>query len=193
MQALSANRYKLTESRGLIFLILGIGVVLRLYYFFQNRSLWIDEAYLSNSIVSYSLHKLLTEPLLYYQKAPLGFLIMQKLFITIFTPNELALRLFPLLCNLCSLFVFYAICRYFLKPGYIWLALVVFCLAPPIIFHAAEAKQYSSELLSSLIILYLYTQLQRRRVTGKAVLWLGVAGAVLMWFSYSVVFILAAT
>ncbi|HMR83799.1 MAG TPA: hypothetical protein PKE30_11735 [Niabella sp.] len=193
MQALSTHRYKLTESSCLIFLILGIGVVLRLCYFFQNRSLWIDEAYLSNSVVSYSLHKLLTEPLLYYQKAPLGFLMMQKLCITVFSPNELALRLFPLLCSLCSLFIFYAICRYFLKPGYIWLALVVFCLAPPLIFHAAEAKQYSSELLSPLIILYLYTQLQRRGFTNKAVLRLGVAGAVLMWFSYSVVFVLAAT
>lgn len=193
MQALSAHRYKLTESRGLIFLILGIGAVLRLCYFFQNRSLWIDEAYLSNSIVSYSLHQLLTEPLLYYQKAPLGFLMMQKLFISIFSPNELTLRLFPLLCSLCSLFVFYAICSYFLKPGYIWLALVIFCLAPPLIFHAAEAKQYSSELLSPLIILYLYAQLQRRGITGKAVLRLGVAGTVLMWFSYTVVFILAAT
>ncbi|GAB3429116.1 hypothetical protein [Niabella aquatica] len=192
MQALSANRYKLTESRSLIFFILGIGVVLRLYYFFQNRSLWIDEAYLSNSIISYSLHQLLTEPLLYYQKAPLGFLMMQKLFITVFSPNEVALRWFPLLCNLCSLFVFYAVCRYFLKPGYIWLALFLFCLAPPLIFHAAEAKQYSSELLSTLIILYLYIPLQGSSITRKAVIRLGIAGAVLIWFSYSVVFILAA-
>lgn len=193
MQALLTNRYKLTGNRSLIFLILGMGVVLRLYYFFQDRSLWIDEAYLSNSVISYGLQKLLTAPLLYYQKAPLGFLMMQKLFITVFSPNELSLRLFPLICNLCSLFVFYAICRYFLRPGYVWLALSVFCLAPPLIFHAAEAKQYSSELLSTLIILYLYTQLQLRGVTGKTVFGLGITGAVLIWFSYSVVFILAAT
>lgn len=175
-----------------IYIIIILGVFLRLYFYFQNRSLWLDEVYLSNSIVSYNIKQLLTQPLLYYQKAPLGFLAMQKFFITIFPPGHFSLRVFPIFCGIASIFIFTTVCRHFLHSTFIWVALAIMCLAPPLIFHSAEAKQYSCELLACLLALLLYIHLQTHIITPKRILLLGFAGACLIWFSYSVIFILVA-
>jgi len=193
MSALRTNTYvHYLNSERLMNIFLSAGILLRLFLYFQNNSLWLDEQYLSNSIVSYSLKELLTVPLLYYQKAPLGFLMMQKLFVTVFSPSEMSLRLFPLLCNIASLFLFITICRYFLKENMIWLAVAIFSLAPPLIFHAVEAKQYSSELLSSVIAMCLYIRLQIKGANRSDLVKMAVAGTILIWFSYSVIFILVA-
>ncbi|WP_205499838.1 glycosyltransferase family 39 protein [Rufibacter psychrotolerans] len=172
----------------LTFLVLLVGTFLRLYHFVDNRSLWRDELYLAVSLVKMGFWELASQPLAYEQKAPLGFLWAVRLSVEVFGKGEMALRLFPLLCGLTAPVVFAPVARHFLKPWAALLAVTMLALASPIIYHSVEAKQYSTELLAAIIALYLYVRWHRGE--GSLLGW-GLAGAVLVWFSYSAIFVLA--
>ena len=86
--------------------ILIFGAILRLRQYFSGRSLWADEAMLALNIVNRNFAQLF-QPLEYDQGAPLGFLLVEKLFNTLFGRHELVLRFFPLLAGLASLWMFY--------------------------------------------------------------------------------------
>ncbi len=174
----------------LVWSLLVIGILLRLFHFLDNRSLWIDESYLAASLIRMNFVELAQPPLDYEQKAPIGFLWTVGFIMLLFGKGEMALRLFPLLCGIGSLFVFMPVARYFLKPLGIVVAMGILALAPPLIFHAVEIKQYSSELLATVLALYLFTRYHQKLDYPSLLLW-GIGGAVLLWFSYSVIFILA--
>lgn len=187
----NTNFFTVRNYPVLITVSVGVGMALRLYFYFLNRSLWMDEVYLSSGILNMSLRDLLTQPLPYFQKAPLGFLLMQKLFITLLPANEMSLRLFPLLCGTAALLVFIKVAKYFLSGNLVGLAVGLFALAPPIVYHAVEAKQYATELLAALVALWLYTRYNRAATNKQLLIW-AVTGAVLTWFSYAVIFVLSA-
>src|ERR1700709_2485323 len=95
------NGYKI-----IIWCIIGVGIALRLFHYFNDRSLWEDEIYLSTGLVKLSLSGLLHQSLDFQQKAPIGYLLIAKLCTMLFGPQEMGLRLLPLLCGIGSLFVF---------------------------------------------------------------------------------------
>ncbi len=174
----------------LLWVLIAQGIFFRLFHFFDNRSLWIDEIYLSTSILEMNFWELASPPLHFEQKAPIGYLWMSKLAVLLFGSNEFALRLFPLLCGIASLFVFLPVSRHFLKPLGAVVALGILALAPPLIYHSVEAKQYSTELLATALVLFLYTRYYRRYDLRSLVLW-GASGAAILWFSFSSIFVLA--
>src|SRR5258706_8289415 len=73
-----------------------LGLLLRLRQYLTWRSLWLDEAMLALNITGRSFAGLL-QPLDYDQGGPLGFLLAEKLVITLLGNNELSLRLIPFL------------------------------------------------------------------------------------------------
>ncbi|MBC3542129.1 glycosyltransferase family 39 protein, partial [Rufibacter sp. H-1] len=89
----------------------------------------------------------------YEQKAPLGFLWAERLAVELLGKGEMALRLFPLLCGLAALAAFVPVARHFLRPWAAALAVGLLALASPAVYHAVEAKQYSTELLASVLAL----------------------------------------
>jgi len=176
--------------RILLGLIFGIGIFFRLFHYFTNRSLWIDEAYLSISLIKMGFAELATPPLEYEQKAPIGFLWAVKAMVILFGKKEMALRLIPLLCGIAALFVFVPVARTFLKPLGFLTALGIICFAPPLVYHTVEIKQYGSEMLATVLCLYLYIQYQGKFDQKNLLVW-GFWGALILWFSYSAIFILA--
>ena len=191
LPALSINRFGTEKVFSLILWVLvGVGILLRLYHFFHNRSLWNDEVFLVNSLIRMDFIELATQPLMYEQKAPIGFLWIVRLSVLIFGKGEMALRLFSLLCGIASLFVFLPVSRYFLKPLGVVVGMGILALASPLLFHSVEAKQYSLELLATTIILYLYIQYHERKDFSSLLQW-GIFGAIILWFSYSSIFVLA--
>ncbi|SEB09100.1 glycosyltransferase family 39 protein [Pedobacter hartonius] len=174
----------------LIFCIVLLGLLFRLFHYFYDRSLWMDEIYLSSSFSHMSYKDIAAKILDYGQKAPLGFLWLVKLSVSIFGYNSMSLRLVPLIAGILSLFYFGSVCRYFLKPRARVVALIIFAFAPALIYHSVEIKQYSTECLATVIALYLFSRYQANQTWRAMVCW-GFLGAILIWFSFSVIFILA--
>jgi len=170
--------------------ILALGILFRVFHYIYNRSLWIDEAYLATSLINFDFIRLATPPLEYEQKAPIGFLWAVKLMVVVFGKKEMALRLIPFLCGIASLFFFLPVARYFLKLVGALVAFGVLAFAPPLIYHTVEIKQYGSELLATILSLYLYIKYQDKKELSSLFSW-GLWGALLLWFSYSAIFILA--
>ncbi|MDR6782480.1 hypothetical protein ABIE26_001032 [Pedobacter africanus] len=174
----------------LLFLFIFLGTVLRLYHFFYNRSLWMDEVYLSASLIQFNFIDLIKDPLLYQQKAPIGFLFTVKIFVWLFGSNEFSLRCLPLISGLFSLLVFIPVSKYFLGFRASVIAIGILSFSPALIYHSVEIKQYSTELLSTLLCLYFLIRFDGATGLRSLFLW-GMIGGLILWFSYSSVFILA--
>ena len=87
-------------------IIILLGAVLRISPYLSNRSFWNDEAMISLNIINRSFQQLFNA-LDYNQGAPIGFLIVEKLLIKVFGESEYVFRLFPLICGILSLIIFY--------------------------------------------------------------------------------------
>lgn len=149
-----------------------------------------DEMYLSSSLLRMNYADLATQPLDYQQKAPIGFLWLAKLAINQFGNSEFALRLIPLTAGIVSLFLYRRVCSYFLKPWGQVVAMVIFSMSPAIIYHDTEIKQYAVECFTTVISLYFFIKYKDKEQWNDKIIW-GILGAVLLWFSYSAIFILA--
>lgn len=68
--------------------------------------------------------------------------------------------------------------------------MAILSLAPPLVYHSVEAKQYSVELLGTILLLLAYTKYTDKSATRSLFLW-GIWGAIISWFSYSSVLIMA--
>jgi hypothetical protein len=172
--------------------MIALGVVLRLRQYLANRSLWLDEAMLALNIVQRSFGGLL-KPLDYDQGAPLGFLFLEKLAITLLgNDNEFRLRLLPLLTGCASLILFYLILKRVFKHGGILTGLALFAVSPTLIYYSSEVKQYSSDIFVTLILLWLALESLDNGITRKKAIVLAGAGALAIWFSHPALFVLAA-
>jgi 4-amino-4-deoxy-L-arabinose transferase-like glycosyltransferase len=184
------NHSKNSIYKTAVWAIITIGVFLRLFHYFNNRSLWEDEIYLSTGIVKLHISQLVHQSLDFQQKAPIGYLLVVKIFTMIFGPREMGLRLFPLICGIASLFVFWKVARYFFGNLGVLVCVGILALAPPLVYHSVEAKQYAVELFATILLLYTYTRYNKRADIRSLFIW-GLWGAVIAWFSYSSVFIMA--
>ncbi|MBK5189510.1 MAG: hypothetical protein JJD97_14800, partial [Gemmatimonadaceae bacterium] len=108
-----------------------------------------------------------------------------------FGANELALRAFPFLCSIIALLLLWRVATRLLTAAVVPLALAPFALAPPLIFFAAEAKQYSTDVAIALALLLLALDLGSRELTTQRAALAAIAGAVAVWFSQSAVLVVA--
>ncbi|UOQ67127.1 glycosyltransferase family 39 protein [Hymenobacter volaticus] len=180
------NKY----SVNILLALVAIGVFLRVFHLFDNRSFWIDELYLNGNVIKMGFWELVTKPMDYEQKAPLGYLWASKLAVILFGKGEKALRLFSLLCGISALFFFVPVARYFLKSWAAPIAVGILALGEPFVYHSTEAKQYSAELCASVMALYFFVKFHKSLEIKSLLVW-GIAGGLLVWFSYSSIFILA--
>lgn len=172
-----------------IFAFIFIGVFFRVFHFFHNRSLFIDELFLNINLIKLSFGELAAGPFMYEQKAPIGYLWAVKLCVVLLGKQEEALRLFSLLCGIGALGYFVPVARFFMKSWGVVVAVAIMALSAPCIYHASEAKQYSTELFAAVLALFFYTRYSAARQVGSFVVW-GLLGALLLAFSFSVIFVL---
>ena len=179
-----------TDSKTVIWVIILLGLTLRFVPYIENRSLWLDESSLALNIVNRSYSELLL-PLDMDQGAPPGFLMIEKLSTQLLGENEYALRLFPLLCGLLSVFVFYLLARQTLDKEVLLLGLFLFIVSTTSVYFASEVKQYASDvLISMLLIWFTIKQISKSPDIKNLFLYAG-AGIVAITFSHPSVFILA--
>jgi hypothetical protein len=170
-------------------LIIGCGIVLAVYQYVYNRSLWHDEAVLSLNIINRDFHGL-TKPLDFAQVAPIGFLWVTKIFVLIFGDNEYALRLFPLISFLTAIPLFYLLVERLAKDKLIaLLSTSIFCITKNLLVYSSEVKSYSVDVLVTVLILYLSFSLSFRKGGSLAIY--AVAGGMAVWFSTAAIIILS--
>lgn len=167
--------------------ILWAGILLRIFVYCRNISFWGDEASIALNLINKSYLELF-KGLDYLQVAPPGFLILSKFILNIFNPKidyirDLLLRFFPFVFSCLSLLVFYKFSKNFIKDKKTLLfASTLFAFNPCAILYAAQLKQYSLELLVSVVLMSLF---YRIIITNK----IRIADFVLiplsMWFSLS--------
>ncbi len=181
---------KLFSPEKISLLIICFGILVRVIQYLYNRSLWADEAVLALNIVNRSYLELL-QPLDYEQGAPIAFLWVEKLAIQIFGNNEYALRLFPLVSSIISIFIFYQLAKRFLQIKAVPIALAFFVSLNYLVYYATELKQYSSDVLVSLFSCLLLLQISTQRLNTIRVILYSLLGSLAIWFSHPAVFTLA--
>jgi len=166
------------------------GIFLRTSQFLFNRSLWRDEAALALNVTHRSFGELL-QPLDYHQGAPVGFLFASRLIISIFGNHDYILRVIPFLAGILALILFYRVTKNFLKGPYLAFALLLFSVNDNLIYYSSEFKQYSTDVLIILFLLFILLSWCANLSTYKAALILAVTGGIAIWFSHPAVFVIA--
>lgn len=181
---------KIYSSTWTIWIIIAAGIYIRVVQYIANRSLWFDEAMLSLNIVNRSFHGLL-QTLNFHQAAPIGFLFLEKLAVSVFGPNEYSLRLLPLLSGVIALFVFYKVCKLYIKEKAIPIAVLLFSISYPLIQYSSEVKQYSTDVCVALILYLIASPFFSKENGNENYIIFGFVGGLSVWISFPSVFILA--
>ena len=179
-------------SSGLLWIIISVGIILRIVQYLLPRSLYYDEAGIALNIVNRSLTELF-KPLDFNQAAPIGFLLIEKIAVLKFGNNEYALRLFPLLCGIISLFLFYKVANHYLNPKAKPLALFLFALSNTLTYFSSETKQYGSDVAITLLLFTVIIYIHSKTLTAPRVFLFGIIGGMTIWVSHPSVFVLAGT
>ena len=129
-----------------------LGIVLRLIRYAMDFPLWGDEAFVAVNFLHRGYRDLI-RPLAYGQICPLFFLWIERAVVSVFGFNELSLRLFPLICGVLSMPLFYRMASRLLRGVPLLLAVGIFAVTLHPIRHAAEVKPYASDLLAALGLL----------------------------------------
>ena len=166
------------------------GALARIRLYFDNRSLWFDEASVVLNIVNRSYGDLVGS-LDFNQAAPPLFLWIEKFAIQVFGNNEYALRLFPLVASLVSLGLFYRLASRFNSRFAVPIAIALFATLRYIVDYSIEVKPYATDLTVGLILFLVLEWFLGRILSWQKLVYLSLLGAVCIWLSYPSVFILA--
>lgn len=165
------------------------GIVLRLWQYLANSSLWVDEAALARNIVDRSPAGFFS-PLDYAQVAPPGFLLIEKGAVAFFGNSEWSLRLFPLLCGIASILLVWRIAGWIFDGWAVPYAVGLFALATPLVFFSSQVKRSSSDAAATSAVVCAVLWLYRSPGESRRVLAVAGIGAIVVWLSQPVVFVL---
>ncbi|MCB2179887.1 glycosyltransferase family 39 protein [bacterium] len=171
----------------LVLSILGLGI--RFFQFSSWRSLWLDEAMLARNIMDRSLFELLFQPLDYNQGAPILFLFIEKIFTFLFGRNDIALRLFPLICGVLSvpLTVICATKLFGKLSGWIAGFLVAFNIQ--LIYYSSEVKQYTVDAFIILVVVCCFIDWYNNKFSNRTYWFIFAIGIISTTLSHPALFI----
>lgn len=174
----------------LLLALLVLGMAVRLCVFFQNRSLFLDEANLARNIVEKPVPQFF-KPLDYEQYAPPFFLIFEKAATSALGNTEQALRLFPLLMGCLVLLFFYLILlKQFGTPVWVWFPLFLLAFSPDLIRYSTEVKQYMVDTGVGVWLLWLTWKFPPHKWQKQTALGWALLGGFCMWLAMPSVFLL---
>jgi hypothetical protein len=171
--------------------LLAVGVGLRLAEYLSGRSYWLDENSLASNI-EHGATFALAGRLSGSQIAPPLFLLAERVVSRAVGSSPWTLRLIPLAGGIASLFLFQRLARRMLTPRAGLIALALFALSDELFYYAIELKPYGCDVAASLAVVLAGLDFLDRPATPRRLAWLAALGAVLVGFSFPVVFVLAA-
>ncbi len=169
-----------------------VGVILRLEIYLDNPSFWLDETYVATQMTSRSFVEIFfNQSLLKGQpESPVIFCLLAKCSSMIFGNHELALRLIPFLSSSFALVLFALFLRRFYAPPVAAMATALAAFNMNLIYHAAELKIYSGDVLVAVAALWLLEWGRRERNLHLALVRCAYVGAVLLLSSNAALFFL---
>jgi len=176
----------------IILLIIAIfGIVIRLIHLIQNNAFYGDEIALYNNVKDKNYFELL-QNLNFTQTSPVFFLFFSKIIfeLTNLMPQysiDLFLRLLPFVCGVLSIFVFYKFINLIFADKIDKIcSFILFNFNTQCIAYCAIFKQYSLELLVSLILLIISYNIVFKDVCKlKYIVFISIS----LWLSFSSIFI----
>jgi hypothetical protein len=174
-----------------VFAVLAFGIICRLTQYLIDSSLWYDESFVALNVVHKSFSAMFG-PLDWNEASPPGFLVAEKLLVSILGPSEYSLRLLPLLAGLAALLLFAPLARRVCGdgPAMLW-ALIMFAAWPTAISQAGTLKHFSLDMLLSVLLFSLALPASETK-PGRLFLW-GAVSATGLWLSFATVFTFAGT
>jgi hypothetical protein len=184
---------RVLRSRELIYVLVGLGLLLRVVQYASNRSLWNDEALLALNLIEKRVTDL-AGPLDFDQAAPVGFLLTEGIVTRVLGFSEYALRLFPLVCGLLSVPAFVWLARRTLARAAAPLAILLFVVADALVYYSSELKPYETDVAASLglLIAGVFLAEHAARLTATSALALALVSFGLIALSFPAAFIVAA-
>ena len=169
-----------------------MGIVLRSMVYAYNRPLWLDECQIARSILDRSIFGFFSS-LEGLQSAPPLFMMTVKLFSLIFGIKEFALRMFPFLCGLITILVFYKFSKLFLiRKWSVIIASFLFAVNRELIYYAEELKQYSSDVLFYMLTFLILNKLSLKNLSIKKTILYSFVVSLLPMFSFPASFVIGA-
>ena len=169
-------------------LVVATGVALRMLGL--QRGLWIDEAWVVESVRSPALHDMF-----FYQgwaqTTPPGVLLFLRAFRPLTGASPETFRLVPFAIGIVTLAVLVRLCRRLLSAGFALLGAIILACSPEILWYATEIKQYAFDLLAAAVLLSLGVAFVESPTRARMSAWFG-AYCVLAGLSYTVAFYLPA-
>jgi 4-amino-4-deoxy-L-arabinose transferase-like glycosyltransferase len=172
-------------------LIIGAGIALRLWSYYDGRTLFLDEANLALNIAELSYASFFS-PIGYEQYAPPLYLCLVKLSTQALGMNEWALRLPSAIAGMLSLWLFWRILLKYIPTPLIRLyPLLLFACAPIFVRYSTELKQYSVDVCLSLALILLAGNWPVKYWNRKHYVYWAIIGIISVWLSMPIVFVLA--
>jgi hypothetical protein len=163
------------------------GLVLRLYHYLRDPSLWHDEAALVVNVLDKGFLELLG-PLRFSEAAPPLFLWLEKGISLVAGESLFALRLVPLAASCAALVLFAPLARRVLHPTAVPWAVLLFAVSDRLLWHACEAKQYAVEAFASVLLMAAWTLTRAWFAWQRAAL-LALLAPALLWLAYPAAFV----
>jgi hypothetical protein len=117
-----------------------------------GRSLWLDEAWVANSVLAPTLSGMFYYPG-WLQTSPPLFLLLTRTAVHAFGLSNVAFRLVPLAFALVAVASMMAVSRRLLSPFFGVLACALLAFHPTAIEYSGTCKQYSGEMAASAVVL----------------------------------------
>jgi hypothetical protein len=163
-----------------------LGSVVRVRQYAVRRSLWLDEASITDNLINRHMAGLL-RPLSHHQGAPLGWLMSEKISIHLLGRNEYGLRLTSIVTGILTLFVLWWLAHRTLPRWLVPLAVAAAAVSPQLIRYSSETKQYGSDAFAVTLIVALAVTLSQLKPSAlgwnSAVTW-AVAGSFVVFLSH---------
>ena len=175
-------------EKALLLLTLVLGIWFRMHGL--DRSLWLDEAWVANSVLETTVPRMLFYDAWVPSPEP-GFLLTSRLVTAGLGPSNLTFRIVPLAFSFIALLAMLLLLHRLFPPAWVAFGFALFAMSPTAILYARTFKQYSGQLAMATILLLAAVDC-RQRAGPRKFLWLLVTILISTVFSYSTVFLLPA-
>lgn len=184
---------RVLRSNEFVYVLVGLGILLRVMQYAANRSMWHDESALALNLIEKGVTDL-SGRLDFGQAAPVGFLLTEGVAAKALGFSEYSLRLFPLICGLVSIPAFAWVARRTIAREAVPLAILLFAVADGLVYYSSELKPYETDVVAALglVIAGVIIIEHAARLTVTSALALALAGPGLVVFSFPAVFVIVA-